>query len=108
MESKTPVRVVRDITPSITFSTPSLMSLFSRLFGKKPQPSLNMWPNHASWAALKNGQTIETEDGPRFMFTTGCGNLALPSGRLIACDQGLKLPDVSRSRFSLLLWAYST
>lgn len=62
------------------------MSLFSRLFYKKPLPFLNTWPNHSSWAAMKNGQTLETEDGPRFMFTTPCGDLALPSGRLIACD----------------------
>ena len=44
------------------------------------------WPNHPTWSALKNNVSLETEDGPRFLWTIPCGNLALPSGRLVACD----------------------
>jgi hypothetical protein len=35
---------------------------------------------------LKNDVTIETEDGPRYLWTVACGELALPNGRLVACD----------------------
>ena len=61
------------------------MSIFSRLF-RKPAPPQDIWPNHRSWSALKNDVTVQTEDGMRSMFTVMCGDLALPSGRLIACD----------------------
>jgi hypothetical protein len=61
------------------------MSIFSRLF-KKPSAAPDLWPNNHSWAALKNEQNIETEDGMFYVFTIPCGDLALPSGRLVACD----------------------
>ena len=49
-------------------------------------PQLNGWPNHSTWGALKNGITLQTGDGSRFLWTMECGDLNLPSGRLVACD----------------------
>lgn len=63
------------------------MGFFSYLFNKaKPAEKLTAWPNHPTWGALKNGETIQTEDGPRFVWTVPCGELLVPSGRLVACD----------------------
>jgi len=62
------------------------MSFLSRLFGKKDTPPTNVWPNSPTWSALKNDVTITTADGPRYIWTVACGELALPSGRLVACD----------------------
>jgi hypothetical protein len=61
------------------------MSIFSRLFGKKPAPD-DTWPNNKTWSALKNEETVVTENGPRHLWTVPCGALMLPSGRLVACD----------------------
>jgi hypothetical protein len=44
------------------------------------------WPNGPSWSALKHDQIIETEEGPRYLWTVACGELLVPSGRLVACD----------------------
>ena len=44
------------------------------------------WPNQSAWSALRNETRLQTEDGPRFLWTVPCGELALPSGRLVACD----------------------
>jgi hypothetical protein len=44
------------------------------------------WPNNPTWAALKNEETVATKDGPMFLWTVACGDLLLPSGRLVACD----------------------
>jgi hypothetical protein len=65
------------------------MSIFSRFFQKKS--SENAWPNHSTWAALKNNQTLQTSDGPVFLWTVPCGDLTLPSGRLVACDPFVSL-----------------
>jgi|CZKI01.1.fsa_nt_gi hypothetical protein len=63
------------------------MSIFSHIFGKEQQPqSSNTWPNNSSWGALKNGEAVQTVDGPRFLSTVPCGELTLPSGRLAVCD----------------------
>src|SRR5215831_15887904 len=67
------------------------MGFLSRIFGKEPvekEPAENAvaWPNEPTWAALKNNETVQTEDGPRFLWTIPCGDLLLPSGRLVACD----------------------
>ncbi|MGC4071603.1 MAG: DUF4241 domain-containing protein [Nibricoccus sp.] len=63
------------------------MNIFSRLFGKKPTlPQPGAWPNQPTWGALKNETAVTTEDGPRFLWTVPCGELSLPSGRLVACD----------------------
>jgi hypothetical protein len=62
------------------------MSFFSRLFGPKDQPDPALWPNKPSWSALKHEVSIETEAGSQFLWTIACGDLALPSGRLVACD----------------------
>jgi hypothetical protein len=44
------------------------------------------WPNGPEWSALKNDHTIQTEKGPRYLWTVACGELLMPSGRLVACD----------------------
>ncbi|MDR3460603.1 MAG: DUF4241 domain-containing protein [Verrucomicrobiae bacterium] len=62
------------------------MNIFKRIFGTSPQPPPKTWPNHPTWGALKNSVTLQTEDGPRFLWTVECGDLSLPSGRLVACD----------------------
>ena len=62
------------------------MNIFSRLFGNNELPAPNEWPNGPTWGALKDGATIQTEDGPRYLWTVACGELAVPSGRLVACD----------------------
>lgn len=62
------------------------MSFLSRIFKKAGPPPPNVWPNHEGWSALKDGLTIETGDGLRTLSTVACGELALPSGRLVACD----------------------
>jgi hypothetical protein len=63
------------------------MSIFSRFFEKSPPPPPpGAWPNHPTWGAMRNKTTLSTEDGPRFLWTVPCGDLALPSGRLVACD----------------------
>jgi len=63
-----------------------MMSLLSRIFRKGPAEKTQTWPNHSTWAALKNEESLQTEDGERFLWTIRCGELALPSGRLVACD----------------------
>ena len=62
------------------------MNLLSRLFGRlsKPEKAAS-WPNLPTWSALKDGAT-HTPDGPRFLWTIPCGELAMTSGRLVACD----------------------
>ena len=62
------------------------MNILSRLFSKKAPPPPNTWPNNPTWGALKNEVTVETKDGPRHLWTVACGELAVPSGRLVACD----------------------
>lgn len=62
------------------------MNLFSRIFRKAPAEKIVTWPNQSTWSALKNQESLQTEDGPRFLWTVPCGDLALPSGRLVACD----------------------
>lgn len=49
-------------------------------------PVQGVWPNHATWGALKNESTLSTEDGLRYLWTVPCGELGLPSGRLVAGD----------------------
>src|ERR1035441_2410732 len=44
------------------------------------------WPNNASWSAGRNEEIISTERGEMFVWTIPCGDLTLPSGRLVACD----------------------
>jgi len=63
------------------------MSFLSRIFGKpKPTRGVGTWPNHATWSALKSEESVQTKDGPRLLWTVPCGELAVPSGRLVACD----------------------
>lgn len=86
------------------------MSIFPSLFGREaPQPA-NPWPNNPTWSALKDSTIVQTEDGPRFLWTVECGELALPSGRLVACDPFvfLSLTDVPfivtpRGRFPVVV-----
>ena len=73
------------------------MSLFSRIFNKAPAEKIPTWPNQPTWSALKNGETLQTEDGPRFLWTVSCGDLALPSGRLVACDPFVNLEPRNNS-----------
>src|SRR5208337_1080081 len=63
-----------------------IVNLFSRFFRKAPVEKAVTWPNHSTWSALKNEVSLQTEAGPRFLWTIPCGDLALPSGRLVACD----------------------
>lgn len=44
------------------------------------------WPNDETWSAEKHEQTVATENGERFLWVVDCGYLALPSGKLVACD----------------------
>jgi hypothetical protein len=44
------------------------------------------WPNGARWSALEHDQIVETDDGPRYLWTVACGELFVPSGQLVACD----------------------
>lgn len=44
------------------------------------------WPNDETWSAEKHEQTITTENGRRFTWVVDCGQLNLPSGKLVACD----------------------
>jgi hypothetical protein len=62
------------------------MGFLSRFFKKSPDENAVTWPNHSTWAALKNQETVQTAEGPRFLWTVPCGELAMPSGRLVACD----------------------
>jgi hypothetical protein len=62
------------------------MSIFSRIFRKASAEKTQTWPNHSTWAALKNEESLQMEQGPRFLWTVPCGELALPSGRLVVCD----------------------
>jgi hypothetical protein len=78
------------------------MSIFSRFFGKQqankpefaaqkpadtvPKDSGDGWPNNASWCALKNGVSVESKDGPRYVECVDCGEIFLPGGRLAVCD----------------------
>jgi hypothetical protein len=64
-----------------------LIILARKLRVRFDEPMLeNVWPNHPTWGALKNGEALQTEDGPRFLWTVECGDLSLPSGRLAVCD----------------------
>jgi hypothetical protein len=63
------------------------MNFLSRIFTKKAAPTpLDAWPNQPTWGALKSETSIQTTDGPWFLWTVACGDLMLPSGRLAACD----------------------
>ncbi len=68
------------------------MGFFSTLFGKKePPPSPppapdSGWPNHPAWSALRDQHTVIVEGEPRYLWTVECGEIYLPSGRLVACD----------------------
>lgn len=73
------------------------MGFLSRFFKKVPAEKSGMWPNHPTWAALKNEETIQTADGPRFLWTVPCGDLWLPSGRLVACDPFVFLMESNNS-----------
>lgn len=44
------------------------------------------WPNDETWSAEKHKQIVTTEDGNRFLWVVECGDLLLPSGKLVACD----------------------
>ena len=45
-----------------------------------------MWPNDQTWSAEKHKQSVTTENGTRFLWVVDCGELTLPSGKLVACD----------------------
>jgi hypothetical protein len=62
------------------------MNFFSRFFRKASVGNVMAWPNQPTWSALKNEVSLDTDEGPRFLWTIPCGDLALPSGRLVACD----------------------
>jgi hypothetical protein len=78
------------------------MGIFSNLFGSpKPKKTAAIpstpteinsvtlndnWPNNLSWGALRSGVSVETSDGPRHLKTVDCGDLFIPSGRLVVCD----------------------
>ncbi len=44
------------------------------------------WPNQEAWSAERDQQSVVTDGGPRFTWVVDCGEVALPSGRLVACD----------------------
>jgi hypothetical protein len=44
------------------------------------------WPNDPTWSARRDGETVHTDEGDRFTWVVQCGQLRLPSGRLVACD----------------------
>jgi hypothetical protein len=44
------------------------------------------WPNHSNWSSGKHEITVQTNDGPRFLWSVKCGILTLVSGKLVACD----------------------
>jgi hypothetical protein len=44
------------------------------------------WPNNPTWSAGLHEEIVSTERGEIFVWTIPCGNLALPSGQLVACD----------------------
>ena len=44
------------------------------------------WPNNETWSAEKHKQIVATENGSRFLWVVDCGQLTLPSGKLVACD----------------------
>jgi hypothetical protein len=44
------------------------------------------WPNNQAWSAGKHESIVTTERGDVFTWIIECGTLALPSGRLVACD----------------------
>ena len=43
------------------------------------------WPNSKDWNALSN-QAVEVEDNKYKLSTVDCGELKIPSGKLICCD----------------------
>ena len=45
-----------------------------------------VWPNSPTWSALKHERTVESADGPTFLWVVPCGDLLVPSGRLVVCD----------------------
>jgi len=73
-------------------------------------PAPGVWPNHATWGALRNEYTLSTEDGPRHLWTVPCGDLVLPSGRLVACDPfvflsptGTRFIEAPRGKFPVVV-----
>lgn len=62
------------------------MGIFSWLFDAPTPPAPDVWPNNVTWGAMKHGVTVQIEEGARFLWTVPCGDLELPSGRLVACD----------------------
>jgi hypothetical protein len=48
-------------------------------------------PNNSTWSAEQHEKVIATEDGDRFTWVIPCGNIALPSGRLVVCDPFVSL-----------------
>ncbi len=71
------------------------MSFFGRLIGKKSsEPKPIEWPNLPTWGALKDNETVQTVDGPIFLRKVHCGELFLPSGKVVACDPFVTLSPI--------------
>lgn len=44
------------------------------------------YPNEPFWSALRDGRRIEVDDRVYALSVVSCGDLVMPSGKLIACD----------------------
>lgn len=54
------------------------------------------WPSDdAHWKALADGERIETPQGPYLLHVVDCGELVMPTGRLVACDPFTSLGDAA-------------
>src|SRR5690242_6055052 len=45
-----------------------------------------MWPNSTYWKALADGDQFKVADRSFVLEVIDCGDLVMPSGRLVACD----------------------
>lgn len=49
------------------------------------------WPQDGTWAALEDGTRLRVDGGTWRLAAVDCGELVLPSGRLVACDPFVSL-----------------
>ena len=62
------------------------MSLFSSIFGGVRTIDASTWPNLNNWSAGRHDSIIHIAKQSCYIWGVSCGDLEVPSSRLVACD----------------------